>query len=347
MVPRLSAEDYRAVFDAAPDGILLVDSSGVIVRANLQASQLFGYEAGELVGNSVEDLVPATLRSAHRSHREAYVENPHTRPMGIGMELAGVRKDGARIPVEISLSPLRSPGGDVVIAVVRDLTERQRLKGFGVAALNAAEEERRRIARELHDETAQSLAALLMNLTVLQRRLADDELAEEVATLRARVSEAVESVRRIARGLRPPELEDVGLAAALRSFVREWFQPGQVEISFDGSESRLDLEQSLVAYRIAQEALSNAVRHGKAGQVRLGMREDVGGAEVVLEVEDDGVGFDLERISEPGAGLGLIGMEERAQIAGGQLELDSEPGRGTRVRVRIPVRSAESGEEDG
>lgn len=335
------AEDYRKVFDAAPDGILLVDSQGVVRQANLQAARLFGYEPGELIGQAVELLVPATLRVAHRRHRETYVENPHTRPMGIGMELAGVRKDGARIPVEISLSPLKSSQGDMVIATVRDLTERQRLKGFGVAALNAAEEERRRIARELHDETAQALAALLMNLTVLQRSLHDADLSKEVATLRTRLIEATEGVRRIARGLRPPELEDVGLAAALRSFVRERFPSGTVEVEFDGSQSRLTLEQSLVAYRIAQEALSNAVRHAGAEHVRLTLREDADGGEVVLEVEDDGAGFELERVTEPGAGLGLIGMEERAQIAGGRLELESERGRGTCVRVRIPVKAGE------
>jgi PAS domain S-box-containing protein len=335
------AEDYRKVFDAAPDGILLVDSQGVVRQANLQAARLFGYEPGELIGQAVELLVPATLRVAHRRHRETYVENPHTRPMGIGMELAGVRKDGAPIPVEISLSPLKSSQGDMVIATVRDLTERQRLKGFGVAALNAAEEERRRIARELHDETAQALAALLMNLTVLQRSLHDEDLSKEVATLRTRLIEATEGVRRIARGLRPPELEDVGLAAALRSFVRERFSTGTVEVEFDGSQSRLTLEQSLVAYRIAQEALSNAVRHAGAEHVRLRLRENGDGGEVVLEVEDDGAGFELESVTEPGAGLGLIGMEERAQIAGGRLEFESERGKGTCVRVRIPVKAGE------
>jgi two-component system sensor histidine kinase UhpB len=226
----------------------------------------------------------------------------------------------------------------MVIAVVRDLTERKRLRGFGVAALNAAEEERRRIARELHDETAQALAAVLLNLTVLQRRLGDDPATNDVAVLRGRVTEIVEGVRRIARGLRPPELEDVGLAAALRSFVRERFEPGQVEIDLDGSEARLSLEHGLVVYRIAQEALTNVARHAHASRVQLRMRESADHSEVVLEVEDDGVGVDLEKPVEPGGGLGFIGMEERAQIAGGRLEFETRPGEGTKVRVWIPVR---------
>ncbi len=337
---RPSADD-RAVFEAAPDGILLVDSSGTIVRANPQALRLFGYEASELVGQPVEILVPAALQETHRSHRSGYVNSPDPRPMGIGLELEGVRRDGVRVPVEISLSPMRSSGADTIIAVVRDLTERKRLKGFGIAALNAAEEERRRIARELHDETAQSLAALLMELAVLEKRLGDRPGAEEISGLRARVTDIVDGVRRIARGLRPPELEDVGLAAALRSFARTRFARRSVELSFDGSESWLSPEQSLVVYRIAQEALSNAARHGAAQHVRLAMHSGESSDEIVLEIEDDGVGFDLARTGEAGGGLGLVGMEERAQIAGGILELDSAPGHGTRVRARIPVVQSE------
>jgi PAS domain S-box-containing protein len=329
-------EDFRAVFEAAPDGILLVDSEGIVIRANTEALRLFGYGEEDLVGQSVEVLVPATLRVNHRGHRSRYVGNPHTRPMGIGMELAGIRSDGVPIPVEISLSPLTSSDRPAVIATVRDLTERRRLKDFGVAALSAAEEERRRIARELHDETAQELSAILMNLTVLQKQLTGD-LAREVTKLRTRIVDAAEGIRRIARGLRPPELEDIGLAGALRSFVRARFPAGRVKIEFDGSESRLSMQQSLVAYRIAQEALTNVVRHSGAEEVRLNIRSAADGREVHLEVVDDGIGFDLEGLRGPDGGLGLIGMEERAQTAGGRLELDSVAGGGTRVRACLPV----------
>jgi PAS domain S-box-containing protein len=344
---RLRPEDAQAVFEAAPDGILIVNAEGKIAAANPEAFRLFGYAPGELVGQAVEVLVPAALRGAHRQHREGYVGNPHPRPMGIGLELAGVRRDGVRIPIEISLSPLRSLGGDMVIAVVRDLTERKRLKTFGVAALKAAEEERRRIARELHDETAQELAAVLMNLTLLEKRLGEDPVANDVAALTARVAEVVEGVRRIARGLRPPELQDVGLAAALRSFVRERFEPGRVEIELDGSEARLSPEQALVAYRIAQEALTNAGRHARAARIRLAMREGADHFEVVLEVEDDGVGFDLDETARSGGGLGLMGMEERSQIAGGRLEIETHPGAGTKVQLCIPVRGDRSLLESG
>lgn len=342
------ADPYRAVFDAAPDGILLVDSKGTIVEANPQALRLFGYSVEELVGESIEALVPATLRGVHRTHRNEYLENPRARPMGIGMELSGLRSDGVRIPVEISLSPVPFPEGPRVIAVVRDLTERRRLKGFGIAAIEAAEEERRRIARELHDDTAQTLVALLMRLSALQRRPEVEALAEDLEALRDGLQDAVEGVRRIARGLRPPELQDVGLAAALRSFVRSLPASGKVDLELDGSEALLGPDRSLAVYRIAQEATSNAIRHAGAERIGVGIRLEPEGRQVRLEVADDGAGFDLEAIESPGGGLGLIGMEERAQSVGGRLDVDSEPGGGTRVRVYFPVqRTATREEPDG
>jgi len=333
-----SVRRYHAVFRAAPDGILLVRSDGTIAEANPEALRLFGYPAGELIDRPVEVLVPEEARSRHQADRAGYGRDPQPRPMGIGFELQAVRRDGSRIPVEISLSPLDSPDGDLVIAIVRDLTERRRLKGFGAGALRAAEDERRRIARELHDETAQSLAGLLMRLKVLERRLGDHAAVEDVGRMREWLHDTMEGVRRIARGLRPPELEDVGLVAGLRRFVRERFPSTTVEFDFDGSEELLSPEQSLVAYRIAQEALGNAVRHGGARRVELVVRRHESGKGVWMAVTDDGQGFDPAAVEDPGAGLGLIGMEERAQLAGGHFEITSEPGKGTRAEVFLPVR---------
>ncbi len=330
---------YQAVFEAAPDGILLVDRDGTIAEANPEALRLFGYGADELVGQSVDVLVPEGVRPNHRRYREGYAANPHPRPMGIGMELQAVGRDGRKIPVEISLSPLPAgDDGERIIAIVRDLTERRRLRGFGAGALRAAEEERRRIARELHDDTAQSLAGLLVRLRVLERRLEGHPAVDDVVQMRSWLHDAAEGVRRIAQGLRPPELEDVGPGPALRRFVRERFPSVDVELEFDGEEERLSAEQRLVLYRIAQEALSNAVRHGHASRIRLSVRGAEGRRGVLLVVEDDGRGFDLEGEREPGAGLGLVGMEERAQLAGGSFRLESSPGTGTRVEVTLPFR---------
>jgi signal transduction histidine kinase len=136
--------------------------------------------------------------------------------------------------------------------------------------------------------------------------------------------------------LRPPELEDVGLAAALRSFVRERFNAERIELSFDGSERRFDAEEGLIVYRIAQEALSNAARHARAGRIRLEIRGEEDSRAVLLKVSDDGCGFDRRRMRDRTAGLGLYGMEERAQLLDGRIEIHSREGEGTTVQVRIP-----------
>ncbi len=327
---------YRAVFEEAPDAILLVDPHGVILEANHAAARLFGYAPGELSGIEVEALVPAARRDAHRRHRAGYGHTPRARPMGVGMELVAARRDGSEVPVEISLSPIRGDDGEVVIAVVRDLRERRRLRDFGTAALRAAEDERGRIARELHDDTAQTLSSLLIRTRVMQQRLEDPEARAALDGLRAELRRSVEGIRLIARGLRPPELGDVGLGAALKAHMRAHVPGGVLELEAAGLEDRLPEAESLAVYRVVQEALSNAVRHGGGAGIRVRVHESNGG--LLVEVTDRGKGFDPDATLEPGAGLGLTGMRERAELAGGRLEIRSSPGSGTCVRLWVPAR---------
>lgn len=330
---------YRAVFEAAPDGIILVDGRGRIRDANPKAEALFGYGRDELIGQPVEMLVPEAARGRHARDRSGFVDDPLARPMGIGLELRGRRRDGDTFPVEISLSPLRTSDGLLVISTIRDVTQRRRLRQFGFGALRAAEEERRRIARELHDDTAQRLAAILLRLRLLsaERTGPDrDRLLEEV---RSELREAAEAVRRIARGLRPPALEDAGVAAAIRAHVRARLSDGGPEIDLDLApvDDVLDEEAKLVLYRIVQEALSNVLRHARASKVDVRVQRSAD--QVVAEVRDDGRGFD-PRVSprEDGRGLGLMGMRERATLVGGRVSVESEPGAGTRIRLEVPLR---------
>lgn len=333
------APEYRALFEAAPDGIVLVDAEGAILDVNPCALKMFGYERDELLGRTIETLVPPGLRETHVSERTGYMAGPHSRPMGIGLELRGVRKDGSEFPVEISLSPLAMDGARHVISIVRDVTERRKLQAFGAGALRAAEEERQRIARELHDDTAQRLAGLMLLLRVASQIQEPEERARRIEQVREEIAEAAEAVRRIARGLRPPALDEVGLAAALDLLIRSLRRAHSLDIELTSQRTggRLDADAELALYRIVQEALTNAVRHAGASRIVVSLRAD--DRAVIAEIEDDGRGFAMDRdYGDDGQGLGLIGMRERARYAGGVLAIDSAPGAGTRVRVELPVR---------
>ncbi len=328
---------YRAVFDAAPDGIFVVDDQGVIRDINRAAQELLGYRREELVGEPVERVVPHDARSAHPAKRAGYMGSMEERPMGVGLSLRALRKDGREVPVEVHLSPCETPEGRCVIAGIRDIHERKRLRTLGVGTLRAAEEERQRIARELHDDTAQCLAALLVRLRVL-RRTGDEGAREELLDrMQDELAAAVEGVRRISRGLRPPALGDVGLAAAVRSHVRGTLELSslQAEVVVEEVDQALGREEQLVLYRVIQEALTNVIRHAEAESVWVEVRLDDG--EVVARVRDDGRGFDAPGEILSGEGLGLVGMEERARIGGGTLSISSAPGEGTVVELRLPA----------
>ena len=333
----MELERYDAVFRASPDGIVVVDETGRILDVNPMAEQLFGYSRAELVGEEIETLVPGRVRGVHAANRLRYMTSPTARPMGIGMELAALRRDGSEITVEISLSPLDTAQGVLVIATVRDVTQRRQLRDFGAAALRASEAERKHIARELHDDTAQRLAALLLRLRILERDTQDPGLSARLAELRDEIAGCAEGVRRIARGLRPPELEDAGIAAALRAHARA-LREGTglaVELNAEAVDELLDPDGRLVLYRIVQEALSNVVRHSGAASARVVVQRS--GQWVLVRVSDEGRGFGDGTPSTLGGGLGLLGMQERAAGVGGRVAVESEAGRGTEVTIMLPV----------
>lgn len=334
----LSSDEYQAIFDASPDGLLVVDEGGVIRAANPRVEELFGWTAAELTGRSVDVLVPESLGDTHATHRSRFVADPHNRPMGVGLDLRGRRKDGTTFPVEISLSPWTPSDGEMrVICTVRDVSDYRRLQNFSEGALRATEEERQRIARELHDDTAQRLATLILRI----RRLALEEDAEGrtrlLEDIRDEVVDATEGVKRMARGLRPPEIEELGLALAVTAHARSLREGAgfEVETELGAVDPYLSDTAKLAVYRIVQEALSNARRHAhtESAVVRLYLE----GSKVVAEVVDRGKGFLSSRAIEGGGGLGLVGMRERATMVGGMLTIDSVPEEGTTVRVTVPA----------
>jgi len=215
---------------------------------------------------------------------------------------------------------------------------RARLREVAARALSAAEEERKRIARELHDETAQMLAALLIRIRVVRNSRDPAQVEPLLDGMREDVSRALEGIRRFARGLRPPALDELGLVPAIEGHARSLEEIAGLKVDLRADEvSGLPPEAELATYRIVQEALSNVVRHAHATRAAVTLGHEDG--RLVITVEDDGRGFDPQNVmSTEGGGLGLFGMKERAGYIGGRVEVSSTPGAGTRVRAEIPLR---------
>jgi signal transduction histidine kinase len=212
-----------------------------------------------------------------------------------------------------------------------------------IGAITAAQEdERLRLARELHDDTIQSVVALKQRVQLAQRPIKDPVSLQTLRELEALAEQTIENLRRMTRALRPIYLEDLGLVTALEMLAREVSQsaPLQVEFRKLGVEQRLTNEVELALYRIAQEALNNVLRHANAAHARLQIvYED---REVALAVEDNGAGFQVPKIPTdfaPDGHFGLLGIRERAELIGARLEVDSAQGKGTRLRVRVAAKS--------
>ena len=217
--------------------------------------------------------------------------------------------------------------------------EAERRRAASVA-LDAQEEERARVARDLHDEVNQSLTGLLLRLEAV-RENAPPELAAELAEVRAVANRAMQELLTLARQLRPTALDDLGLKAALAGHVSEVGSQSGIESSFadGGSLGEVPQDVQIVVYRVAQEALSNAVRHSGAEHLRVRLARDDAGIE--LDVSDDGHGFTFDQAS---GGLGLAGMRERALLVGGDLRVTSRPQEGTSVLLRVPIEKRDDGD---
>lgn len=342
---------FRAVVEQSPIAMLMTDARGVVTMVNPQAERLFGYLNEELLGQPVEKLVPAKVRAAHPALRAGYMRELRARPMGHGRELFGLHKDGREVPVEIALNPISTRDGDFVLASIVDITQRREserreqiymdeLRIMSQRLLEAQEEERRAIARELHDEIGQGLTATRINLERMLKEAGDGPLADQAAGASAIVSEILQQVRQLSLNLHPSVLDDLGIAAALRWLVRTRVAATELAVVMELAEGlpRFSPTVEHTVFRVFQEALSNVLRHSGARnfQVKLCLEDDM----LRLHAEDDGCGFDLQAAQKhalEGASLGVIGMQERVRLVGGRIVIESQPGRGTRMQVSVPA----------
>jgi signal transduction histidine kinase len=215
-----------------------------------------------------------------------------------------------------------------------------RIQEMSSQVLTAHEAERKRIARELHDDTAQALTSILVRLRLLERSTVDEDVLRNVEELRELTGGALDSVRRMAMDLRPAALDDLGLVPALHAYAEKYSQswPVSVTVTVNGLTRRLPADVELVLYRVVQEALTNIAKHASTTRaaVSLSRRHN----EVTLTIADDGVGFDLNDGPQTnGSRLGLFGMRERLALIGGEMEVQSASGQGTRITARVPLAS--------
>jgi PAS domain S-box-containing protein len=337
-----SEEMLRGIFEYAPDTMVVAGREGRIERVNTQVERMFGYRREELLGQQVEMLVPERFRSQHILHRADYIADPHLRPMGAGLTLYGRRKDGGEFPVEIMLSPVEGGANGLVIAVIRDITRRQRdeaalrdqaerMKVLSRRLLAVQEAERRRIALELHDEIGQILTGLKLKLEMSARQ-SEGTALESLTEAQTVVNELMARTRQLSLDLRPATLDHLGLLPTLLRHIRQYTAQTQVRVDLrhGGLEGRrFAPELETAVFRLVQEGLTNVARHAQAVDARVFIWADQQSLKV--QIEDDGHGFDAETAMAAGQSNGLTGMRERVVLLGGRFTVESLKGHGTNL----------------
>ena len=331
----------ESIFANVSDAILVVDEAGVIVRANAALERMTGWTTEELIGK--KHICELCLGMATCMEDSTCADCFFKQVQMPSFEMRLRTKDGREYPVAASSARLPEVSKNKIVMIIRDLSVQQRTEKernqykLTHFAIQAQEEERKRIARELHDGVGQALYSILVGLNVIGQDNLTDPIKQHVNDLLQMTSKAMEEVKRMALELRPSALDDLGLLPALRSLmkrVEKSFQI-QVEMHVQGEKRRYSAAMETALYRIVQEAMTNTAKYGKASQ--LGIVFENREKEVVVTVVDDGVGFDVEQALNAGKGLGLFGMRERAQLLGGTVDIRSAPDDGTTVIIRIPL----------
>lgn len=326
----------RAVLETAVNAIIIINEQRVIESVNTSTERLFGYHREELIGHNVNLLMPEPYASRHDGYVENYKRTGRRKIIGIGREAVAKRKDGSLFPIDLSIGEVVLPGGRrLFTGIIRDLTERKQLEE---KILRISEEERHRIGQDIHDDLCQQIAAIGCLARVAQQRLSktgtagEPELQEIVSLLTA----ANQRAREMARGLLPIVLDAGGLGAALADIARGTRDIFNIACHFE-SDPPVEVTDSATAtqlYRIAQEAVANAVKHSQATQLDLRLSEHDGF--LTLSIRDNGRGIP-DHSPGSGTGMGLLTMSRRARMMGGDVSVENHPQGGTLVTCSIPT----------
>jgi len=340
---RLSEERYRGLFENSSEAIFVCSTAGRIISVNEACEQLTGYTQRELTATNIYDLFSGVSLEMVKELLSGKLE----REIAAGTEeFRLIRKDGTEAFIQVKASPLLR-GGQIIglRAIANDMTEeiqlRQNMEHYIKQITRAQEDERLRISRELHDDTAQVLASLSRSLGSLlsKEKELPKSTIKNLKKLHDMADSALEGVRRFSQDLRPSILDDLGLVPALEWLITDLEkQYGMAtNVSITGNQRQLPPEKELTVFRIAQEALSNVKRHSRASAVKMTI--DFSDDAMTLIASDNGQGFSMpERASDLvlSGKLGVLGMRERARLIGGTLIVQSEAGAGTTVTLRIP-----------
>lgn len=329
----------RTILDTVVDGIVVIDERGLIELFNPAAEKLFGYTRDEVLGQPVAILIPEAISSRHQSYVEHYLATGEAKIIGVGREVQGQRKDGSIFPIELAVSETISNGKRTFTGLVHDITERKRLEQ---AIVDASEMERKQIGQDLHDTVSQHLAGLTMLTAVLQQKIGQEgetfqaRLTPDANRIAELAATALRQVKDISHGLYPVELERNGLGASLQQLTAQQGALYGIPCVYEcaaGDLTGMERSTAMHLYRIAQEAISNAIKHAQPNEISVTLWRDHAG--LALSIRDDGKGMPKRRKNP--AGLGLAIMHYRASMIGSELEILSKRGRGTTVRCVLNV----------
>ena len=321
-----SRRQFTAIFENAVDSIIIINREGIIRQVNRATVRVFGYSPEEMTGQNVSMLMPRSYARNHDRYISNYLRTGKRKVMGIGREVEGRRKNGDVFPMELALSEFRSQGALYFAGIVRDISERRKLEH---EILRTSEHERRRVGQDLHDGLGQMLTGISLIAGNLTKRLAKEghEMTEDLSEVTELVREADRMSRNIARGLVPVELDGEGLSAAIEGLCSNALKFFSVSCTFaeEGHPQVRDGSAASNLYRIAQECISNAVKHGRATRIDvcLAQREK----DVVLTVQDNGIGFPDELSKDRGMGVDIMGY--RARVINARLSIDRAQEGGT------------------
>lgn len=346
--------EFRTLAENQPDFIVRYDKNGRKIYFNTAMAQVFGPHAAAYIGLRYDESLAEEDRSMTTGEYADAIRLALEQGQDSELEMKGVSSSGEPRSYSVRVVCERDDEGklDGVLAVARDIThiveaERRlqqlsaQLRRLAARQEEVREDERRHIAREIHDELGQQLTALRLkvNLIKLQYSAAEPSVCNAVTDLLVMVDRTIQVARNVSTALRPAAL-DIGIAAALDWLAAEFHENSGIycDLSPIPNSMRLDEDRAVVLFRIAQESLTNAARHSKAQTVHITLEEKQGNQ--VLEIVDDGVGFNPENVAPQK--FGLIGMRERALAVGGEIQVESSPGNGTRIRVVIPANRPET-----